>query len=85
MFADDTNLPPERKDIRQRHKSLFRKRIKSCRILMNGLFQISSLSLSLNVEKKRNFGIFRKASRRNDLPTVLPKLFTNNQLIKRHL
>ena len=77
MFADDTNLPPERKDIRQRHNPFL--------ILMNGLFQISSPPLSLNVEKKRNFRIFHKASRRNDLPIVLPKLFINNQVIKRHL
>ena len=39
-----------------------------------------SNKLSLNV-KKREFSI--KASRRDDLPIVLPKLFINNQVIKR--
>ena len=29
------------------------------------------------------FSIFHKARRRNDLPLVLPKLFINNQVIKR--
>ena len=37
---------------------------------MNGLFQISSL-------------IFHKVIRRDDLPLVLPKVFVNNQLIKK--
>ena len=40
-----------------------------------------SNKLSLNV-KKTKFSIFHKASRRDDLPLVLPKLFINNQLIK---
>ena len=47
---------------------------------MNG-WLISKKS-SLNV-KKTKFSIFHKASRRDDLPLVLPKLFINNQLIKR--
>ena len=41
-----------------------------------------SNKLSLNV-KKTKFSIFHKASRRDDLPLVLPKLFINNQVIKR--
>ena len=80
IFAGDTNIPPKDKDIRQRHKPFFRKRIRSCKILMNGLFQKSSLSQSW---KKRNFRIFHKASKRNDLPIALPKFFINNQVIKR--
>ena len=41
-----------------------------------------SNKLSLNV-KKAKFSIFHKACRRDDLPLVLPKLFINNQVIKR--
>ena len=41
-----------------------------------------SNKLSLNV-KKTKFSIFHKASRRDDLPLLLPKLFINNQVIKR--
>ena len=33
--------------------------------------------------KKTNFSIFYKASKRDDLPLVLSKLFINNQIIKR--
>ena len=38
--------------------------------------------LSLN-SNKTIFLIFYKANRRDDLPLVLPKLFVNNQVIKR--
>ena len=41
-----------------------------------------SKNLSLN-SKKTKFLIFYKANRRDDLPLVLPKLFVNNQVIKR--
>ena len=41
-----------------------------------------SNNFSLNV-KKTKFSIFHKASRRDDLPRVLPKLSINNQVIKR--
>ena len=41
-----------------------------------------SNKLSLNA-KKTKFSIFHKASRRDDLPLVIPKLFINNQVIKR--
>ena len=41
-----------------------------------------SNKLFLNV-KKRKFSIFDKASRRDDLPIVLPKVSINNQVIKR--
>ena len=43
-----------------------------------------SNKLSLNV-KKTKFSIFCEASRRGDLPLVLPKLFINNQVIKTQL
>ena len=43
-----------------------------------------SNKLSLNV-KKTKFSIFYEASRRGDLPLVLPKLFINNQVIKTQL
>ena len=54
---------------------------------MNGELQninewFISNKLSLNVEKTK-FSIFHKASRRDDLSLVLPKLFNNNQVIKR--
>ena len=41
-----------------------------------------SNKLSLKV-KKTKFSIFRKASKIDDLPLALPKLFTNNQVMKR--
>ena len=41
-----------------------------------------SNKLSLNI-KKTKFSIFHKASKRDDLPLVLPKLFINNQPINR--
>ena len=41
-----------------------------------------SKNLSLN-SKKTKFLNFYKANRRDDLPLVLPKLFVNNQVIKR--
>ena len=41
-----------------------------------------SNKLSLNV-KKTKFSIFHKASRRDDSPLVLSKLFINNKIIKR--
>ena len=44
-------------------------------------FQIC-ISVPLNV-KNTKFSIFHKASRRDDLPFVLPKLFINNQVIKK--
>ena len=41
-----------------------------------------SKKLSLNSKKNDIFN-FYKANRRDDLPLVLPKLFLNNQVIKR--
>ena len=41
-----------------------------------------SNKLSLNI-KNTKFSFFHKASRRDDLPLELPKLFINNQVIKR--
>ena len=41
-----------------------------------------SNKLSLNV-KNTKFLIFHKASRRDDLPLLIAKLFINNQVIKR--
>ena len=43
---------------------------------MNGELQI------INV-KKTKFSIFHNASGRDDLPLTLPRLFINNQVIKR--
>ena len=42
-----------------------------------------SNKLSLNVKKTSKFSIFHKASGRDYLPLVLPKLFINIQVIKR--
>ena len=42
-----------------------------------------SYKLSLNVTKTSKFSIFHKASGRDYLPLVLPKLFINIQVIKR--
>ena len=41
-----------------------------------------SNKLSLNIEKTK-FSLFHRASRRNDLLLVLPKLSVNNQIIQR--
>ena len=75
MFADDTNLFFEHKDISVLFSTVNR-----------GLQNINewfiSTKLSLNVQKMK-FPIFHKASRRDDLPLLLSKLFINNQVIKR--
>ena len=75
MFADDTNLFFEHKDISFLFSTVNRE-------LQNINEWFISNKLSLNV-KKTKFSIFHKASRRDDLPLVLPKLFINNQVIKR--
>ena len=49
---------------------------------MTGLWQISSLSLSLNVGETK-YSLFHKPNRVDDLPLKLPKLSINNQEIKR--
>ena len=46
-------------------------------------FISNKLSLNVKKKKKMKFSIFHKGSRRDDLPYVLPKLFINNQVIKR--
>ena len=75
MFADNTNLSLEHKDISAPFSTVNRELqdINECLI---------SNKLSLNV-KKTKFSIFHNASRRDDLQLVLPKLFINNQVIKR--
>ena len=75
MFADDTNLFFEHKDISFLFSTVNRE-------LQNINEWFISNKLSLNV-KKTKFSIFHKASRRDDLPLLLPKLFINNQVIKR--
>ena len=75
MFADDANLFFEHKDISLLFSTVNRE-------LQNINEWFISNKLSLNV-KKTKFSIFHKASRRDDLPLVLPKLFINNQVIKR--
>ena len=75
MFADDTKLFFKHKDISVLFSSVNRE-------LQNINEWFISNKLSLNV-KKTNFLIFHKASRRDDSPLVLPKLFINNQVIKR--
>ena len=74
-FADNTNLFSENKDISVLLSTVNRD-------LQNINEWFISNKLSLNV-KKTKFSIFHKASRRDDLPLVLPKLFINNQVIKR--
>ena len=74
-FADNTNLFSEHKDISVLLSTVNRE-------LQNINEWFISNKLSLNV-KKTKFSIFHKASRRDDLPLVLPKLFINNQVIKR--
>ena len=75
MFADDTKLFLEHKDISVLFSTVNRE-------LQNINEWFISNKLSLNV-KKMKFSIFHKASRRDDLPIVLPKLFMNNQVMKR--
>ena len=74
MFADDTNLFFEQKDISLLFSTVNRE-------LKNINEWFISNKLSLNV-KKPKFSIFHKAIRRDDLPLVLPKVFINNQVIK---
>ena len=75
MFAEDTNLYFEHKDMSVLFSTVNRE-------LQNINEWFISYKLSLNV-KKTKFSFFHKASRRDDLPLVLPKLFINNQVIKR--
>ena len=75
MFADDANLFFEHKDISFLFSTVNRE-------LQNINKWFISNKLSSNV-KKTKFSIFHKASRRDDLPLVLPKLFINNEVIKR--
>ena len=76
FFADDTNLLFEHKDIRVLISTVNRESQN-----INEWF--TSNKLSLNVKNFFDFSIFHKASRRDDLPLALPKLFINNQVIKR--
>ena len=75
MFVDDTNLFLEHKGITILFSTLNKE-------LQNINEWFTSNKLSLNV-KKTKCSIFHKGSRRDDLPLVLPKLFINNQVIKR--
>ena len=75
IFVDDANLFFEHKDISVLFSTVSRE-------LQNINEWFISNKLSLNVKKKK-FSLFHKASRRDDLPFVLPKLFINNQVTKR--
>ena len=75
MFAVDANLFFEHKD-----KSAVSSTVN--RELQNIIEWFNSKKLSLNV-KKMKFSVFHKASKKDDLPLLLPNLFINNQVIKR--
>ena len=75
MSAGDINLFFEHKDI-----SVFFSTVTREFQNINQWFISNNLSLKV---KKTKFSIFHKASKRDDLPLVLPKLFVNNQVIKR--
>ena len=75
MFADDTNLFFNHKDI----KHLFT-------VVNNELVNIkdwfTANKLSLNVEKTK-YSFFHKPSKKDDIPLCLPKLIINNTEIQR--
>ena len=75
MFAGDTYLSFEHKDISVLFSAVNRE-------LQNINEWVISNKLSLNV-KKTKFLVFHTASKRDDLPLVLPKLFVNHQVMKR--
>ena len=75
MFADVTRLFFEHKHISVLFSAVNRE-------LHNINAWFISNKLSLNV-KKTKFSFFHKAIRRDDLPLVLPKLYIDNQVIKR--
>ena len=75
MFADDTNLFFNHKDI----KHLFRVVNKE---LTNIKDWFTANKLSLNVEKTK-YSFFHKASKKDDIPFRLPKLIINNYEIQR--
>ena len=75
MFAVDANLFFVHKD-----KSAVSSTVN--RELQNIIEWFNSKKLSLNV-KKMKFSVFHKASKKDDLPLLLPNLFINNQVIKR--
>ena len=76
MFEDDTNLFFENKN-----KSVLFSTVKS-ELKREYCEWFISKKLSLNITKTK-FPFVHKASRRDDLPFVLPKLFINNQVIKK--
>ena len=75
MFADDTNLFLEHKDISVLFSTVNRE------LQYIDAWFISN-KFSLNVKKTTKFSFFHKAGRRDDLPFVLPVLYINNQVIK---
>ena len=75
MFAVDANLFFEHKDNSAVSSAVNRE-------LQNIIEWFNSKKLSLNV-KKMKFSVFHKASKKDDLPLLLPNLFINNQVIKR--
>ena len=52
-------------------------------LVLHKTLHFDKFKFSLNVKKISKFSIFHKASGRDYLPLVLPKLFINIQVIKR--
>ena len=71
MFADDTNLFYEHKDLKT-FFSLVNQKLQK----INEWFEANKLSLNVG---KTKYSLFHKPSRKDDLPLLLPRL-----LIKKH-
>ena len=75
MFADDTNLFYEHKNIIKLFATVNEELMN-----INGWFMANKFSLNVG---KTKYSLFHKPSRVDDLPIKLPKLSINNQKVKR--
>ena len=75
MFADNTNLFYEERDIRKLFQTVNNE--------LQGIYQwFISNKLSINVSKTK-YSFFEKPSKRGDIPLAVPKLYIDNNQIQR--
>ena len=79
MFADDTNLFYEHKNIIKLFATV-NEELMNINDIINDWLMANKLSLNVG---KTKYSLFHKPSRVDDLPLKLPKLSLNNQEIKR--
>ena len=75
MFADNTNLFYEERDIKKLFQTVNNE--------LQGIYQwFISNKLSINVSKTK-YSLFEKPSKRGDIPLAVPKLYIDNNQIQR--